>query len=451
MKMTTAQDIRYGRPCLTPLAAKSSKRKMTIELALVTGFGFISDENLLQLPRSKVQDIRSRMNSSPLTCKGYCAACSERVFLRYGIEKKISPHFVHFSGVGDGCIYKDSTKKENEIRAEIFEGRQESPAHKAMCKEVAQLCMLDKRYIEGTATLNVFYKSEHQGRGLYPDVKAEFEGLGEFVFEIQLAPMTPLEIQKRTDFYIKSGVHLIWVLPTSDRSAFQRAYISDIASLAKGNVFYFDRDARDATVFLKRLHICAIWQNSDQSISKKVIPIDDLNFPPGHLPYYVNAFGKEIFDLAEERRDYVLSNYIVQDECYELMPFEIFPGWDIRDSYKNDRFIKAAFSILSYAEGHMKNYLNSQPNLKSALDSYLNSWDGKEHAAFIKKMLECTQAKHYVSDSVWKKLDHPDAKSEINLLDPFVSHVYGMFPEVFRDEHRHLSKNDSILPAWAMP
>lgn len=424
---------------------------MTIELALVTGFGFISNENLVQFPKSKVQDIRSRMNSSALTCRGYCTACGGRVFLRHGKQKEISPHFVHFSGAGDGCIYKDETKKEPEIRAEIFDGLQVSLAHEEMCKEVSQLCMLDSRYIEGTVTLGAYYKSENLARGRYPDVKAEFEGFGEFAFEIQLAPMTPLEIQKRTDFYIKSGVFLIWVLPTSDQSAPGRAYISDIANLAKGNIFYFDRNAREATASQKRLHIGVMWRNADQTISKKIIPIDDLNFPTGHLPYYVNTSGKEIFDLAEEHRDYVLSNYILRDDRDELMSVEIFPVGDLRDKHKNDRFIKAVFSIWSYAEGYNKNYLNLQPNLKSALDSYLNSWDGKEHAAFIKKMLERTQAKHYVSDAVWKKLAHPDANPEINLLDPFVSYVYAMFPEVFRDEHRHLSKNDSILPAWAMP
>jgi hypothetical protein len=424
---------------------------MTIPSVLVLTEGIISNNSLLNFPESKIQDIRSRINSPFSECQGFCRTCGGRVFLRKGLHHAIRPHFAHFAGEGIECPFSNTTAREYDIRAQIFLGLQESRRHWLACEEILFLCMQDFRFIEGSGKLDQTQKSKDKQTWKRPDVLAEFEGLGKIAFEVQFAPMTAKAIEERTNFYIENGITLIWVLPVFDNKVIERAFISDISHLAKGNIFYIDSAASDLTIEKNRLHIGVAWRNVDQSFSYETISIDDLNFPDYSLPYYKNASGAELFDHAEGKRDFVLNGYIFNEEYREETALASFPGWDPQNARINNRFLMAVFSIWNYAQGFEVNFLNAQPNLKSALDSYLNSRDGKSNAAFIKFMLERTQAKNHVSAAVWKKLTQPDANTEINLSDPFVSYVYSMFPEVFRDEHRHFSKNDRILPPWAMP
>ena len=75
-------------------------------------------------------------------CVAYCRKCGDRVYI--SVSKTGEPFFKHFAGSNPNCPWYWS-RKLRDPRAAQYQGQQESPLHRRMCKQIAELVALDER------------------------------------------------------------------------------------------------------------------------------------------------------------------------------------------------------------------------------------------------------------------------------------------------------------------
>ncbi len=148
-----------------------------------------------------------------------------------------------------------SNLRPDEARAAQYLGQQESALHRWLCEQVAEIVSLDKRARD--ISVDTYRRATIEGRGRWPDVYFELEGLARFAIEIQLSKPFALEIAARQLFYNREGISLIWLFRDLDAPLPQG--FRDVITLQRGNAFTIGdevlRDSREKRQLLLDCHL----------------------------------------------------------------------------------------------------------------------------------------------------------------------------------------------------
>ncbi|WP_151720222.1 competence protein CoiA family protein [Gemmobacter serpentinus] len=312
-----------------------------------------------------------------------------------------------------------------------------------------ELIEADARYVAGSGAVDSYMKSKDGYRGRWPDASFDIDGLGKFAIEVQFAPSLAPEVIGRSDFYAKEGVNLIWLLPWYSFEQVQRAYASDIAQEARGNFFVLDQEAERESRVRGTLVIWAAWIG-ERSFERKLVSLDDLTYPKGGHPFFVDAVTPAIFRTAERRRQQISLDLLETKD--DIVPKrKVIFDLDEQPDEEGSRLIRSAISIWSAAKGEYINYSGHSDKLTGQIDAYLNSNDGRRRAVIINQMLVSTQARPCIKRSVWEKIERADLHDQLDDSDRWVAYVHSLFPEVFRVDLRSEALVAGSLPTWAIP
>ncbi|WP_312524718.1 hypothetical protein [Paracoccus sp. (in: a-proteobacteria)] len=419
---------------------------MPVRKARVLGLGVYDEVRQAGLQSQDWQDIRTRINHARPEPLAFCLGCNEPAHVKAATSTERSPHFAHYKGGGLSCPWgEDGGRNPDDVRASIYAGNQESPLHKSMCNQVLELISLDPRYELGSGVVDGYLPPNGAGRGRWPDVRFNLDGLGKFAVEVQLAPSLATEVVARSKYYLSQGIHLIWLVPwyTFDRVA--RAFTADIAQEAGGNLFVLDDSAVAASLERQTLCLWAAWQ-ADTGMERRLISLDDLEYRSDRHPLLKDVATPAVFREASLRRESLIGELIRTKSNWSSAI--LHPVTGERDS-DFDRLLRVMFSIWAEADGRWANFLNKQENITGLLNAYLNSQDGQCRAQIINDMLTRTRAFGQIRATVWNKMRDALRNPQLSVVDPTISEAMSYFPEVYRADLRGDPIRTDILPDWA--
>lgn len=152
---------------------------MPVRKARVLGLGVYDETRQASLQSQDWQDIRTRINHARPMPLAFCLGCNEPAHVKAATSTERIPHFAHYKGGGLSCPWgEDESRNPDDVRASIYNGNQESPLHKSMCNQVLELISLDPRYELGSGVVDGYLPPNDGGRGRWPDVRFNLDGLG---------------------------------------------------------------------------------------------------------------------------------------------------------------------------------------------------------------------------------------------------------------------------------
>lgn len=422
------------------------EKKMPVRKARVIGLGVYDEARQASLQSRDWQDIRTRINHARPLPLAYCLGCNEPAHVKAATSTRRIPHFAHYHGGGLACPWGDDEGRDpDDVRASIYHGNQESLLHRSMCEQVLELISADPRYELGSGAVDGYMPPDDGGRGRWPDVRFNLDGLGKFAIEVQLAPSLATEVVARSKFYLSQSVHLIWLVPwyTFDRVA--RAFTADIAQEAGGNLFVLDDSAVAESRKRRTLCLWAAWQD-DADLARRLISLDDLEYRSDRHPLLMDVATPAVFREASTRRENLFDELIRTKFNWSATLLHPTTG---KPDIEYDRLLRVLFSIWTAADGKWVNFLNKQLNINGLLNAYLNSQDGKCRAQIIDDMLRLTCVRGQIRATVWEKTKIAVVHPQLNISDPTISEAMSYFPEVYRTDLRGNPIRTDILPNWA--
>jgi hypothetical protein len=397
-------------------------------------------------------DLRNRINMARATEETppvFCAACGQPVYVRgTSANSRMAAHFSHFASDQQDCPWKDGPKMNPEaVRAAIFQGRQESEFHRYMCEKVLALAKLDPRYVQCSGAIDEYQRSMDGGYGRWPDVRFEYRGKASFVVEVQLAPISAVDVAKRISFYQRQGVRLIWLLPTGAQELVERWATADVTFAGRGTYFHIDSESMDSSESRRTLVLWATTLEGEKPKSK-LVSLDDLLWTDLGHPFIFDRSSADIIESAERRRNVIEPFLLATKKAWRVSPY---PGEDFTPEYETDRLLRVIFSVWRSARGDWENLLNDQPNLVAMINPYLNSDDGKRRAEVLEIALTRTNAMSAIRATTASKLSDAKQIQQIGRDNVGRGFVTGLFPEIFRDDLREAAMISGLLPVWASP
>jgi hypothetical protein len=463
------------------LPARSQRPRRIIEAAFFEKeIGPVSSAELLAMPEDGWGILRDRLTDyarekeSGLLAR--CLMCEGRVFIQSRMHRgKRLPYFAHFKGGDPNCRwYWGATMKPDDARAAQYRGRQESIAHRLLCEQLDLLARDDPRYLRSSVA--TYLPPTENSFGRYPDVYIEWSNFPPFAIEVQLSNTFQTEVSARSIHYQREGIPLIWVLYGIDPGgADVPQSFRDVIRRHRGNAFVLDKQAIEASRAEKTIVLKCFLKNGDGSFNAPVLTrIDRLTFPERGLPYFedritgpireqINDVRKPWFKILDPLREgwdwRVLEMPGVIETLDNLRT--MFPTLSHWESSKRDedftilRLVAVAFSILSTANGHERNYATRHPNVRALLNTLLHIPSGiQRYALLVEMLLQRTVLCDLLRGTVGQHIERAKAQMEGNLSlsdDPEWAIMRLLVPEVFdplvREELIYLR----ALPAWASP
>lgn len=419
-------------------------KPLAIKAVFVQGVGNIGELRQGELTPAEWQDLRSRINHAVDRHIAVCQACLEPVVVHARTNGSRRPHFKHRASDGAYCPWRtEQTQPIDRVRASIFRGLQEGHIHEEMCLLISALIEQDPRLVPGSSSIDTYVRPAGEGHGRWPDVQFELSGLGRFAIEVQFAPSLAPEVVGRSDFYLREGMHLIWIVPRFDFEVTKRAFAEDIAYEGQGTAFCMDDEACARSRERRTLVFRALWRQ-DGEVRDSLVALDELNFPVQGHPFFVDTVSKGIFDSARHERERILTLLrSTKGDIDNLVPLQ--DSAPVPDYYAK-RFLCVVFSTWLQALGQFENLLNNQKTITGLLDAYLNSSDGKPYADFLDSFLRRTRAGRDARPAVWQKIERARHDPQRGLEDQWYSFATGLFPEVFREDLRART----VPPEWAL-
>ena len=446
---------------------------------MIQGVGPVTARELLEMPADDWGIIRDRITdfaSGKVDGRvARCMMCEGRVFIQTRAKggQKL-PYFAHYKGGDPNCRwFHGKTMPPDAARADQYQGRQESPAHRMLCQQIDELVRLDARYI--TSTVGQYHKPADGTHGRYPDVYVEWRGLQPFAIELQLSNTFQTEVSGRGVYYERQGVALIWVLYGLD---FQNGDIAqsfrDVIRRHRGNAFTIDREAVQASREQKTLVLkCHLKNAREEYDPPTLVRLDQLHVPKKGLAFFEDRITAALQERIDARRKpwfaalqplrkgwntvSIKSEEITAalDGLKRTMPVLSTvhsPGDDER--YEILRLIAVAFSIISTANNKERNYASRHENIKAMLNTFLNAGSGIQmYALIVERLLRMTTLHGLLTGTVGTHLERAKKMAEGNLcldFEPEWEIMRYLVPEVFdpviRDELEYLD----ALPAWSV-
>lgn len=463
-------------------AEKTPDLQRSLKGALILpGPGVVSAEDLVAMPeqiwralRQKITDgFKGGQHGFSATCM--FPGCGGNVFISEKAKgERRYPYFAHREGEGLGCPWHTHAQMSlADARAAQYQGNQVSPAHEFLCKELARLVRLDKRFLSVEID-KTYVEGDGATHGRFPDVRFKWDGLPECVLEVQLSRTFQPEISERGLFYQSKGMPLLWVLhgvePKMENlpTAFR-----DVIHRHKLNAFMLDQEAIDAserqqTLVLRCLILDADWKLSETLL----VRFDQLTFPDLGLPYYRNMLLPNLSEIRQRRAPWATAlralmkmdirwrenNLDIPEvtAAFEALPVP-FPV--LGERYVFARLMAVSLTILSEAtrivgarEGYENFMYHRMPNLTASLNHFLQVRDAQQSFARVIEILTSRTAVH----------GHLNSSVEVHIMRAArawpdqISHSHPMFlmlkwliPEVFDDVVREELRLAGKLPGWA--
>lgn len=424
---------------------------MLVQEVLVAGLGPLGLSRTAALTSAEWLDLRSQVNRAQtkgLPSPIRCAACHQELYVQAAASKKVNPHFKHFAGQAIECPWQAGPNMNPEaIRAALFRGHQESDQHRQLCEIVLELIKQDPRYVPGSGAIDQYQAPTCGGRGRWPDVSFSLTGLGRFAIEVQLAPISAVDVAARSYYYEKESARLIWLLPTASNELINRWSARDMAHVGRGTHFHMDSSSIEASRLRGTLMLWATAR-AGEGLTNALVSLDDLLWTNDGHPFVFDRTSEDIFQAAERRRSLLGPHLLLTKKDW---PLPRYPGEDITPDPDTDRLLRAVFSIWAEAKGYWKNYLSESINLPGMINPYLSSFDGRARAKIVEMALTKTKARAKMRPTIENKLREASASPQVGVEDIGAGFVIGLFPEIFRDDLREPALISGLLPDWASP
>lgn len=419
----------------------------TVEAALMEGDEGkwpVTALDLLTMPENSWGVIRDRITDRRNGKDGllaYCMACGNRVFVRTSkLGGEGRPLFQHYKGSDPSCPwYQGENANPNKVRAEQYNGLQESEFHRHMCDLIGELAALDERYIKHR--INQYLPPDINSNGRFPDVYVMWESFGPFVVEFQLSSTFQTEISARCKHYEYEGVPLLWVLFGVDVYRKLPQNIDDIIRRHRGNAFVIDHASVQASREQRTLVLSCFLKNEAGFDPPKLVRFDELTIPRTKLPFYEDRIVKPLLkEFTERRRPW----------------FEALKEWDHYSPIFNfdniqSRLIAAAFSIVANANGKDKNYASRHPNIVNMLHTFLSAGNFSPYCDLLQEIMRKIARSTSLLDKTRDHFKRYRSHQQVAEGSLEWETLKNLLPEVLdpriRDELQYLD----ALPDWANP
>jgi hypothetical protein len=457
----------------------SDEPRRIIEAAMIGSIGPITARELISMPpddwgilRDRITDYASSKKTDGLVAQ--CMMCEGRVFIQTRVkgDKKL-PYFVHYKGGDPYCPwFYGKTVPPDAARANQYQGKQTSAAHRMLCVLIDELVRLDPRYV--MSTVGQYHEPSQSEHGRYPDVYVEWRGYRPYAIELQLSNTFQTEVSGRSVYYKREDVSLVWVLYGLDLNGNEVPQsFRDVIRRHRGNAFLLDSEAVAASREQGTLVLKCYLKSADESFDAPIlVRLDQLTIPKSGLPYYEDRITAALKKRIDGRRapwfkalDPLRNGWdwrMTQTEQIKAA-FNDIRGYvsplSSNHSGEDERFemlrlIAIVFSIISAANGNERNYASRHPNIRAMLNTFLNAEAGVQlYALIIEELLRRTAVYSLLNGTVGKHVERAKKSMEGNLcLDGEAEWetVRYLAPEVFDERIRQELIYLDALPAWAI-
>jgi len=387
-----------------------------------------------------------------------CMKCKHPVYIRaYNSFGMTLPGFVHFDGSPTWCEwYQGKNRTPDSLKAEQYNGQQESPEHEMLCEKIGELAALDKRHIQHT--INKYHKPKHNENARKPDVYVEWEEYGPFVIELQLSSTFQTEISGRCTYYSRERIPLIWVLHNIHEYASIPQSVKDVVRRHRNNAFVIDRDSIRESYDKNTLVFKRYLLTGDSFDSPELVTIDSLTVPNKQtLPYHEDHLAPALRAKIDDRR-LPFFTFFKQWKKKSTHPKDIKRILDTLKEQVPEDFIfmiAATFSIVAtLSTGIDKNYASNDPNVRAMLNSYFNGNRLARYAdmmEFILGRVKPTSSTcpnittHAVNRNIALRKDDTE---QVGIESKEWKAMEWLLPEVFDECERELLRFTEQLPCW---
>jgi hypothetical protein len=369
--------------------------------------GPMSARELLSLAEDAWGTLRDRLTDGtrggPNGLTARCLRCEGRVFIqtRKQGERRL-PYFVHYKDGDPNCPWHHgSSLSLDAARAAQYQGQQESRTHRMLCEQIDELAKADTRYIRSTVAQ--YLPPTESDFGRYPDVYIEWQRFVPFAVEIQLSNTFQTEISARCLHYEREGINLIWVLYGIDPATDDIPQsFRDVIRRHRGNAFVLDQEAIRASFEQRTIVLKCYLKDGDNAYGSPILTrIDALKFPANALPYFEDRITANLkTEISQRRANWfkalepcrqgwewtIIRTPVVREEIAALRSrFEALSSFDIGEKQEIAlvRLIAVVFSVISTANGHVRNYATRHDNIRAMLNTLLNSVEEIQQYAIL--------------------------------------------------------------------
>lgn len=455
--------------------AEGPQRK--IEHAIIESVGPVSAKQLIAMPETEWGLLRHAITDAwggkPRRAIAECLMCGGGVFIRSKAFKGLRlPMFAHFKGADVCCPwFTGDTITPDAARADQYQGRQESVAHRLLCNQIAALAERDPTCT--SVRIDRYLPPVENEHGRYPDVLATFGGR-QVAFEVQLSNTFQTEISDRCRHYDREGIPLIWVLlgaEVGSRGLSQS--FRDVILRHRGNAFVLDQAAVQASMANSRFQLTCYLRNASGAFDEaRQIGIENLIFPEHGCPYVEDRVTPELLQPGKDCRapwwsamkaggpdlsykhltgpSFLAAN---DDLCARVPTLRDWQrNWD-QGRWMFVCFMTVVFSALSAAAGTFTNYASKQNNVQAMLNSKLSGNDMVPFVQIMHAILHRSALSHLLDGSVGVHLERALANGDGNFVleaDGVWPAVHLLLPELFNPMLRMQLETLGELPGWAM-
>lgn len=444
--------------------------------------GPVSIEELMAMPSAQWEHIRfeitKRRQEHPTQPLARCRLCGGSVFIKaQATAQGLSPYFAHFSGAESDCAWHHGRNLHpDDARAAQYLGQQESALHRWLCEQIAEIVSLDPRARE--ISVERYHRPTIEGRGRWPDVYFEIDGLARFAIEIQLSKPFASEIVARQLFYNREGISLIWLFRELNEPLPQG--FRDVITLQRGNAFTIGDDLLRHSRANGQLFLdCHLEASRGGFLKPKRVVLDALTL----------TSGRSVF-LSDRRTD-VLKEFCKAGRTKWVNAFRQAPGTTSRNPFSESIYhsawdsarmfvpalsvwkqrywqteggsgvaffcelIAILFSIAHSGKGDGDRLyltrIEGPEALLQMLNAKLSGWAFMPYAELISAFLRASaRAELLARSSLANILYHARrSRAQVGPEDPTWQAAVRIFPEMLDGVRRQEMIDVGALPAWA--
>jgi hypothetical protein len=294
-------------------------------------------------PRSTIR-LRATASKDTLARKALrlsCPACSQQLYPHAPRLSEARYFWSHLPRQARFCPLESKGKlSPDQVNSRIFDGREESNAHKDLVALLMRYAASDPQIEAETVVSGAYEPPRPEIRvefpyGRFPDVKFAF-GMTSVVLEAQLATITLHGINGRRAFYDRSDIRLLWVMRNFDPTGTLRASVRDIIADQAGMLYSIDHEVEAAIAADRRFRL-RVWayQAVDDSWSDRIELIENCialarpqRWADTFKARWIEAYGGRNYrDVQDPRVEAMLAEVVehAQIDTSEIIPNSMLP------------------------------------------------------------------------------------------------------------------------------
>lgn len=244
--------------------------------------------------------------------KYICYYCGQIVKLSGNGKRGVVAFFSHLHD-SDDCDCKTTTGLSKAIiNARKYHGQQTSQRHKDLERAISDALTSNASINKGIYDVkleSVVFGDHPLFKWRKPDIYFRYQDI-EVVMEVQLSAALCSIVAEREMFYRMKNIFIIWVLNFEENSEYvneENLIMKEIYYNNRGNAFFFDTKAQQASVERGELVLTCRWLNNKGRWSNpegELVTLSDLKYDKGtYKPYYhegINAEDSKELKKTEE-------------------------------------------------------------------------------------------------------------------------------------------------------